>query len=126
MLEGKIFLPSEAEGLKLTDGFDILDSLINHIGEAREWYRIQREDRLILEEKEALENQLAEIGGTVGKETAERLQETIIRYVCAYCDAAILYGLRTAVKLLYAFERPLEMSHYISERNARRRAEASK
>ena len=114
MVEGKKNLPGEAETMTLEGGFDALDALLGCISQSEEWVYIQRHDALILKVEEALYQQLEQVKAT-DMDRFERLEDAISVYNATINDAAILYGVRTAVKLFYAFSKPLEMSRYFLE-----------
>ena len=60
---------------------------------------------------------LRQIGAQIGR---MHLEDAISVYNGTLNDAAILYGLRMAVKLFYAFGKPLEMSRYFLEHDTER------
>lgn len=113
MAEGKKNLPSETETMKLEDGFAILDAFIGCLSQQEEWVRIQRQDALVLKAEDKLYQWLEQIKSDLGVEYLQGLEDAICVYNGTLNDAAILYGFRTAVKLFYAFGRPLEMSRFM-------------
>ena len=119
MVEGKKNLPGEAETMKLEDGFDALDALMGCLSQSEEWVYIQRNDALILKAEETLYQQLEQVKAS-NMECFMSLEDAISVYNGTLNDAAILYGLRMAVKLLYAFGKPLEMSRYFLEHDTER------
>lgn len=113
MVEGKKNLPGETEAMRLDDGFAILDELIGYLSQQEEWSHIQRHDALILKAEYKLYQWLEQIKSNLGVECLQGLEDAISVYNGTLNDAAILYGFRTAVKLFYAFGRPLEMSRFM-------------
>lgn len=111
MAEGKKNLPGEAE-LRLEDGFDALDAIVGCLSQSKEWAHIQRHDALIQKAEDAVYHQLEQIRAVSGEDCFQDLEDTISVYTGTLNDAAILYGMRMAVKLFYAFGRPMEMSRY--------------
>ncbi|NCE64514.1 hypothetical protein D1159_07930 [Pseudoflavonifractor sp. 524-17] len=109
-------IATELEGLKLTDGFDLLDDVMGCMDRTEEWGRIQQRDPMILSARRGVENCVAALSGSADEAAVERLWEEIGAYACSNCDAAVLYGFRTALRLLYALGRPVEMSQYLLER----------
>ena len=107
----------DLEGLNLTDGFELLNDLIGYMDQTEEWCRIQHQDPLIQEAGAELETHLTQFCGDTGWEAADKLREEISAYVCANCDAALLFGFRTAIRLFYALGRPLEMSQFLMKHN---------
>ena len=119
MVEGKKNLPCETETMKLEDGFDALDALMGCLSQSEEWAYIQRHDALILKAEDVLHQQLERVKAT-DEDFFGSLEDAISVYNGTLNDAAILYGLRMAVKLFYAFGKPLEMSRYFLEHDTER------
>lgn len=111
MAEGK--KPCEAETMRLEDGFDVLDMLVGCLSQSEEWRRIQMRDTLILKAEDTLYQQLEQIKSISSEDCAMDLESAISTYTSTHDDAAILFGLRSAVRLFYAFGRPLEMSRHL-------------
>lgn len=120
MVEGKKNLPSETETMRLEDGFDALDALMGCLSQSEEWAYIQRHDALALKAEDVLYKQLEQIKASSDFECFEELENAICVYNSTLNDAAILYGLRMALKLSYAFSKPLEMSRYFLNRDTER------
>ena len=114
MVEGKKNLPGETEAMKLEDGFDALDALVVYLSQSEEWAYIQRHDVLIQKAEADLYRKLDQLKAASGVDCALELEDDISVYSSRHDDAAILFGMRMAVKLFYAFGRPMEMSRYLS------------
>lgn len=121
MVEGKKNLPGEAKAMRLEDGFDILDELVSCLSQSDGWDYTQRHDPLILKAEETLYRRLEQIKAVSGEGCYLGLEDAISVYTGTCNDAAILFGLRMAIKLFYAFGRPMEMSQYILAQDARKK-----
>lgn len=113
MAEGKKKLSCEAETMGLEDGFDVLDMLVGCLSQSEEWRRIQMRDALIQKAEDTLYQQLEQIKSISSEDCALDLESAISTYTNTRDDAAILFGLRMAVRMFHAFGRPLEMSRHL-------------
>ena len=105
------------EGLRLEEGFDLLNDLLGCLTESETWGAIHSQNAVIKNAADELYQQLEEIKEIAGSKCVFKLEDSINFYTGALNDAAILYGFRVALKLFHAISRPMEMSQYIAKRS---------
>ena len=119
MVEGKKNLPGEAERFNMAEGFELLSDLAESLLETKGWVQLQGAGTCV-QAKEEMVFQMLD-GIDLSEDTRDKLADAIFDSIVARDSTAVLYGMRTAMKLVYAFTHPFEMSDYF---NAKRESEA--
>lgn len=106
-------------------GFELLDGLIGHMSETREWAERQWRDPLVLDAEKDLWQMMDKLESRIDASEYQDIELEILGYAGAVGDVALLHGIRTGISLVYAINHPTEMSEYIVARRAQRRASSS-
>ena len=104
--------------------FEILDALLSAIAETDEWVHLETHDPQILAARKKWEAAIDKIRAVVTDDITGELEDALMGCVAVHVDAAVLFGLCTAIDLFDAMNRPLELSQYILDRRACRKAKA--
>lgn len=118
MVEGKKNLPGEAERFNMAEGFELLSDLAESLLETKGWVRLQGAGTCV-QAKEEIVFQMLD-GIDLSEDTRDKLVDVIFDSIVARDSAAVLYGMRAAIKLVYAFTHPFEMSDYFNAKQESR------
>lgn len=114
-MKRKNYFPEETAGLRLEEGFDLLNELLGYLTQTDEWGATHSQNAVVQNAMEELHQRLAQLRGIASTDYLVKLEDAITSYIAALNDAAILYGFRVALKLSHAIGRPLEMSQYLAQ-----------
>lgn len=117
-MKGKNNFPEETGGLRLEDGFGLLDELLGYLTQTDEWCAACSHNAAVQDTMEELHQRLEQLREIAGAAYLVKLENVLTSHIAALNDAAILYGFRTALKLSYAIGRPTEMSQYLARSSA--------
>ena len=113
MVEGKKNLPGEAEQFNMAEGFELLSDLAESLLETKGWVQLQGAGTCV-QAKEEIVFQMLDGIESLSEDTRDKLADAIFDSIVARDSAAVLYGMRIAIKLAYAFTHPFEMSNYFN------------